>query len=155
MNKEQFSRGMGMVFHGLGLVFESLGNENPAVPEMGTMLFTSYTNPEGAAEPCNAKVDSNQPKAESAQSEAESAQPSVKKTKEKKAKEKKPEEDAPILTYDQVVGIVTKRVNKAKADGDEGFSERLRGVLTQMGYAKVSEIPAEKYEDFVTSLSFL
>lgn len=155
MNKEQFSRGMGMVFHGLGLVFESLGDENPAVPEMGTMLFTSYTNPEGAAEPCNAEADSSQPKAESAQSEAESVQPSVKKAKEKKAKEKTPEEDAPILTYDQVVGIVTKRVNKAKADGDEGFSERLRGVLTQMGYAKVSEIPAEKYEDFVTSLSFL
>lgn len=145
MNKEQFSKGMGMVFHGLGLVFESLN-----VPETETTLFRAYTSPAEVTEPCNAEADSSQPKAESAQSEAESAQPSV-----KKAKEKKPEEDAPILTYDQVVGIVTKRVNKAKADGDEGFSERLRGVLAQMGYAKVSEIPAEKYEDFVTSLSFL
>ena len=150
MNKEQFSRGMGMVFHGLGLVFESLN-----VPETETTFFRAYTSPAEVTEPCNTKADSSQPKAESTQSEVESAQPSVKKTKEKKAKEKKPEEDTPILTYDQVVGIVTKRVNKAKADGDEGFSERLRGVLTQMGYAKVAEIPAEKYEDFVTSLSFL
>ena len=53
------------------------------------------------------------------------------------------------------IRMLTPFADKAKADGDEGFSERLRGVLTQMGYAKVSEIPAEKYEDFVTSLSFL
>ncbi len=67
--------------------------------------------------------------------------------KPKKVNEKK---DQTALTADDLIRVVTQKIKK-----DRGNKEKVLSLLKSYGAAKVSDVPADKYEAFLTDLSQL
>ena len=70
------------------------------------------------------------------------------KTKPKKAAKKA--EPASELTADDLIRVVTQKIKQNRAN-----KEKVLALLKSYGAAKVSDIPADKYEAFLTDLSQL
>ena len=68
--------------------------------------------------------------------------------KKKAAPKKKQEQTA--LTTDDLIRVVTQKIKK-----DRSNKEKVLALLKSYGAAKVSDIPADKYEAFLTDLSQL
>ena len=77
------------------------------------------------------------------QQEATKEQP-----KKKAAPKKKQEQTA--LTADDLIRVVTQKIKK-----DRSNKEKVLALLKSYGAAKVSDIPADKYEAFLTDVSQL
>ena len=63
------------------------------------------------------------------------------------------QEPAPVqttLTIDDITKIIVRKVKQDRAN-----SEKIGAILTSYGYKRVSDLPAEKYEQFLTDLSQL
>lgn len=69
------------------------------------------------------------------------------KPKPKKVAEKKKET---ALTADDLIRVVTQKIKK-----DRSNKEKVLALLKSYGAAKVSDVPADKYEAFLTDLSQL
>lgn len=67
----------------------------------------------------------------------------------KKASPKKKQEQA-TLTADDLIRVVTQKIKK-----DRSNKEKVLALLKSYGAAKVSDIPADKYEAFLTDVSQL
>lgn len=67
--------------------------------------------------------------------------------KPKKVTEKK---EQTALTADDLIRVVTQKIKK-----DRGNKEKVLALLKSYGAAKVSDVPADKYEAFLTDLSQL
>ena len=67
----------------------------------------------------------------------------------KKAAPKKKQEQT-TLTADDLIRVVTQKIKK-----DRSNKEKVLALLKSYGAAKVSDIPADKYEAFLTDLSQL
>ncbi len=67
----------------------------------------------------------------------------------KKAAPKKKQEQT-TLTADDLIRVVTQKIKKDRAN-----KEKVLALLKSYGAAKVSDIPADKYEAFLTDLSQL
>jgi hypothetical protein len=74
--------------------------------------------------------------------------------KEEKAPSKKAamkqEPAAPSVTQDDITKIIVQKLKKNRSN-----NEKIGAILKTYGVAKVSELPAEKYEAFLTDLSQL
>lgn len=70
------------------------------------------------------------------------------KSKPKAAAKKKPEQTE--LSPDDLIRVVTQKIKK-----DRGNKEKVLALLKSYGAAKVSDIPPEKYEAFLTDVSQL
>ena len=57
---------------------------------------------------------------------------------------------APTISQDDLTKIITTKLRKDKSNSD-----KILALLKSYGCAKVSELPAEKYEAFVTDISQL
>ena len=57
---------------------------------------------------------------------------------------------APSVTQDDITKIIVQKLKK-----DRSNNEKIGAILKTYGVAKVSELPAEKYETFLTDLSHL
>ena len=60
------------------------------------------------------------------------------------------EHTAPSVTQDDITKIIVQKLKK-----DRTNNEKIGSILKTYGAAKVSELPAEKYEAFLTDLSQL
>lgn len=69
------------------------------------------------------------------------------KPKQKKAAVKK---EQTTLTVDDLIKVVTQKIKK-----DRSNKEKVLALLKSYGAAKVSDVPADKYEAFLTDLSQL
>lgn len=69
------------------------------------------------------------------------------KSKPQKVTEKK---EQTALTVDDLIRVVTQKIKK-----DRSNKEKVLALLKSYGAAKVSDIPADKYEAFLTDLSQL
>mgnify|MGYP004516187677 FL=1 len=67
----------------------------------------------------------------------------------KKAAPKKKQEQT-TLTADDLIRVVTQKIKK-----DRSNKEKVLALLKSYGAAKVSDIPADKYEAFLTDVSLL
>lgn len=67
----------------------------------------------------------------------------------KKAPAKK-QEPASVLTADDLIRVVTQKIKQNRANKDKVLT-----LLKSYGAAKISDIPADKYEAFLTDLSQL
>lgn len=68
----------------------------------------------------------------------------------KKAAPKKKQEQPTELTADDLIKVVTGKIKK-----DRSNKEKVLALLKSYGAAKVSDIPADKYEAFLTDVSQL
>ena len=62
----------------------------------------------------------------------------------------KEKESTPSVTQDDITKIIVQKLKK-----DRSNNEKIGAILKTYGVAKVSELPAEKYEAFLTDLSQL
>ena len=72
---------------------------------------------------------------------------------EQPAQKEEPKEKAsaaPSVTQDDITKIIVQKLKK-----DRSNNEKIGAILKTYGVAKVSELPAEKYEAFLTDLSQL
>lgn len=69
---------------------------------------------------------------------------------EEKKPASKEEQAAPGITQDDITKIIVQKLKK-----DRTNNEKIGAILKTYGAAKVSELPAEKYEAFLTDLSEL
>ena len=70
--------------------------------------------------------------------------------KEEPAESKPADTPAPSVTQDDITKIIVQKLKK-----DRSNNEKIGSILKTYGVAKVSELPAEKYEAFLTDLSQL
>ena len=70
--------------------------------------------------------------------------------KEEPAESKPADTPAPSVTQDDITKIIVQKLKK-----DRSNNEKIGAILGTYGVAKVSELPAEKYEAFLTDLSQL
>jgi hypothetical protein len=80
--------------------------------------------------------------------EPEQAEPPKEQPKKKTAAKK--QEQPAELTADDLIRVVTQKIKK-----DRGNKEKVLSLLKSYGAAKVSDIPQDKYEAFLTDLSQL
>lgn len=78
----------------------------------------------------------------------ETKEPGSEPPKKKEAAKKKPEQTA--LTTDDLIRVVTQKIKK-----DRSNKEKVLLLLKSYGAAKVSDVPADRYESFLTDLSQL
>ncbi len=76
--------------------------------------------------------------------EAPAPEPEKKKAAPKKKAADKPTE----LTVDDLIKVVTGKIKQDRAN-----KEKVLGLLKTYGAAKISDVPADKYEAFLTDLS--
>ena len=164
INREEFAEGLAMMFHGMGKVFESLGcPEGTKLESMGGK--PEDMKPDGKDKPEKKPEAPKNPPARKAKEkppEEPKAEPGPPKEEPVKKGDAAPKEEtakkgdaAPMITFEMVANALSKRSNRAKAEGDETFNERLRGILDDMGYKKVSDMPTDRYEEFMALLSFM
>lgn len=72
------------------------------------------------------------------------------KAEARKTEEEKQEPAAPSVTQDDITKIIVQKLKK-----DRSNNEKIGAILKTYGVAKVSELPAGKYEAFLTDLSQL
>ena len=82
------------------------------------------------------------------QDTAPAPEPETAPPKKKAAAKKKPEQTA--LTADDLIRVVTQKIKK-----DRSNKEKVLALLKSYGAAKVSDIPQDKYEAFLTDVSQL
>ena len=70
--------------------------------------------------------------------------------KKPKAKPKKAADKPTELTVDDLIKVVTQKIKQDRSNKD-----KVLGLLKSYGAAKVSDVPAEQYEAFITDLSQL
>ena len=80
--------------------------------------------------------------------EPEQAEPPKEQPKKKTAAKK--QEQPAELTADDLIRVVTQKIKK-----DRGNKEKVLSLLKSYGAAKVSDVPPDKYEAFLTDLSQL
>lgn len=98
------------------------------------------------AEDCDA-VPNDAPVADTAPAVAEETDTSAPQAENAVTKE---QETTPSVTQDDITKIIVQKLKK-----DRSNNEKIGAILGTYGVAKVSELPAEKYEAFLTDLSQL
>ena len=68
--------------------------------------------------------------------------------KKKPAPKKKAADKQTALTVDDLIKVVTGKIKQDRAN-----KEKVLGLLKTYGAAKISDVPADKYEAFLTDLS--
>lgn len=76
--------------------------------------------------------------------------PDSKSEEQAAAEAPKEETPAPSVTQDDITKIIVQKLKK-----DRSNNEKIGAILKAYGVAKVSELPTEKYEAFLTDLSQL
>ncbi len=92
-------------------------------------------------------VPNDAPVADTAPAVAEETDTSAPQTETAATKE---QETTPSVTQDDITKIIVQKLKK-----DRSNNEKIGAILKTYGVAKVSELPAEKYEAFLTDLSQL
>ena len=92
-------------------------------------------------------VDGDAPVADTAPAVAEETDTSDPQAETASTKEQK---TTPSVTQDDITKIIVQKLKK-----DRSNNEKIGAILGTYGVAKVSELPAEKYEAFLTDLSQL
>ncbi len=77
-------------------------------------------------------------------------EPTAEPEKKPKSKPKKAADKSTELTVDDLIKVVTQKIKKERSNKD-----KVLGLLKSYGAAKVSDVPAEQYEAFLTDLSQL
>ena len=75
-------------------------------------------------------------------------EPAPEPEKKKAAPKKKAADKQTELTVDDLIKVVTGKIKQDRAN-----KEKVLGLLKTYGAAKISDVPADKYEAFLTDLS--
>jgi hypothetical protein len=160
VDADELSRGLRMAFEGMSMVFNSLGTGCRISGEMEAGQTEAGQTEAGQTEQTitgqtkagqGATEQETQPDENSAETGAEaSTEAAVEKTAEVSAPAApaKPASPASSVALDDITKIIVKKIKK-----DRSSNQKIGSILKTYGVAKVSELPAEKYEAFLTDLA--
>lgn len=172
VNVATLSQGMKMMFEGCAMIFDSLGADgsviSAAVPGASvaeeskpvTKTAVAPTKAEPVKEEENAETQQEaEPEADAQKAEVQKAE--VQKPESQKAEAQKPESQkaAPTETSKDPVSTVTVndiiRIASAKITANRKNSEKIGALVRSYGVSKMSELPEDKFEAFLTDISQL
>ena len=157
IDARRLSQGLKMTFEGMAMVFDSLGADM-GVPSVKTddakaavPADKSAEDKAGGVEETVSEEHDTAPDAE-AQSTAAEAETSEKTVDDADAPaaEAQPEASEPTSTVslDDITKIIVQKIKQNRKN-----NERIGSILKTYGVAKVGDLPASKYEAFLTDLS--
>lgn len=173
VDAHKLSQGLKMTFEGVAMVFDSLGAES-GIPMMSDGAVAPVVAPSAAdkkqgkqqekqqekqepsaeinetkAEPVAAEIggteaetDTAAPEAAVAVGEGKNAEIPADSTASEQA------EPASTVTLDDITKIIVQKIKKNRSN-----NEKIGSILKTYGVAKVGELPASKYEAFLTDLA--
>ena len=160
-----FGDGMRKLFEGVAEVFASMGVTDTAVLEKAKSQWEArHPQNDTGDQTASGEIDSEEAPAVEAQdgsddsadetaakkeeemTPAEESREPEKEPKRKKAAKK--EEKVSTVTQDDITKIIVQKIKK-----DRSNNEKIGELLKTYGIAKVSELPEEKYEAFLTDIS--
>lgn len=184
VDAEKLSQGLRMTFEGMSMVFDSIGAGCRISEEAGEEHEADALSAEAARKTADEKPDESaakekkhtetqdpsqnvnaeesvekaeaietaqspekNEKTETAQSQSTQDTPATKNSAPAKAEDTA---SAPSVTLDDITRIIVQKIKK-----DRGNNVKIGSILKTYGAAKVSELPAEKYEAFLTDLAAL
>ena len=163
VDARKLSHGLKMTFEGMAMVFDSLGVDM-GVPAVKTDDAKTATpaDPIDPADPAAEKVSSVEetvseehdttPDAED-QNAAKEAEPSATETvdtADDPVAEAQPDASEPTsaVSIDDITKIIVQKIKQNRKN-----NEKIGSILKTYGVAKVGDLPASKYEAFLTDLS--
>lgn len=157
VNVATLSQGMKMMFEGCAMIFDSLGAD-------GSVISAAVPGASVAEESKPATKTAVAPtKAEPVKEEenAETQQEAKPEADAQKAEVQKPEsqKETPTETSKDPVSTVTVndiiRIASAKITANRKNSEKIGALVRSYGVSKMSELPEDKFEAFLTDISQL
>ena len=148
MDAKKLIDGLGTIFGG---VIQLLNSMEPGMAQqLADMAINGVPKPAADTAPENLNIDDFE-EIISADDLPWDTEPEEKpKEQPKKKAPAKKQEPASELTADDLIRVVTQKIKQNRAN-----KEKVLALLKSYGAAKVSDIPADKYEAFITDLSQL
>ena len=144
--------GLGTIFGG---VIQLLNSMEPGMAQqLADMAINGVPKPAADTAPENLNIDDFEEiiSADDLPWDTEPEQPEAPKPAEKPKPKKAAKKEEPVseLTADDLIRVVTQKIKQNRANKDKVLT-----LLKSYGAAKVSDIPQDKYEAFITDLSQL
>ena len=167
VNVATLSQGMKMMFEGCAMIFDSLGADgsmiSAAVPGTTVAEETKTAVAPTKAEPVKeeGKAETQTETKQEAEHEADEQKAEVQKAEAQKSDVQKPESQkaTPTETSKDPVSTVTVndiiRIASAKITANRKNSEKIGALVRSYGVSKMSELPEDKFEAFLTDISQL
>ena len=155
----KLSQGLKMTFEGMAMVFDSIGVDAaiPAVKAEDTKAAVpadkSAEDKVGGVEDTVSEEHNTAPDAEVQNTATEAETVDAAETEdaaEDTAAEAQPDASEPVSTVsiDDITKIIVQKIKQNRKN-----NERIGSILKTYGVAKVGDLPASKYEAFLTDLS--
>lgn len=155
----KLAQGLKTTFEGVAMVFGSIGvdagihlTENPALNGAAGKAETEEER--DAAE--ETRPGSGDPVNNDTTPAGTASDPEVTEGRKEDSTEKKtgaqeePEKEVPSITQDDITKVIVQKIKK-----DRSNNEKIGQILKTYGVVKVGELPADKYEAFLTDLTEL
>ena len=140
--------GLGTIFGG---VIQLLNSMEPGMAQqLADMAINGVPKPAADTAPENLNIDDFEEIISTDDLPWDTEPEEKPKEQPKKKTPAKKQEPASELTADDLIRVVTQKIKQNRANKD-----KVLGLLKSYGAAKVSDIPADKYEAFITDLSQL
>ena len=148
VDARKLSQGLKMTFEGMAMVFDSIGVD-VGVPDMKVTIPADKSAEDKACgvEETVSEEHNTAPDAE-VQSAADDTVPSA--TETVGAAEAQPDasEATSTVSLDDITKIIVQKIKQNRKN-----NEKIGSILKTYGVAKVGDLPASKYEAFLTDLS--
>ena len=157
VDARKLSQGLKMTFEGMAMVFDSIGVD-AAVPDVKAEDTKAAVPADKSAEDKVGGVEETKPEehdtasdaeAQSTAAEAETSEKTVD-AADAPAAEAQSETSEPTsaVSLDDITKIIVQKIKQNRKN-----NERIGSILKTYGVAKVGDLPASKYEAFLTDLS--
>ena len=166
VDAEKLSRGLRLTFEGMSMVFDSIGTGCRISGEVDDPELVPWAKEDvrtGASEDAEAAVETVEKDAEkstekSAEKSTEETHEESEESAEESAAASAPAEETSTpaktdahtspVTIDDITKIIVQKIKQNRKN-----HEAIGSILKTYGVAKVSELPVEKYEAFLTDLA--
>lgn len=151
VDARKLSLGLKMTFEGMAMVFDSLGVDAPTMKVEDVKVASA---PAGTAEDKACGVEETVSEEHNTAPAAEEQNPATEAenvdTAEDTAAEAQPDASEPTSTVslDDITKIIVQKIKQNRSN-----NAKIGSILKTYGVAKVGDLPASKYEAFLTDLS--
>ena len=153
VDARKLSHGLKMTFEGMAMVFDSIGVDT-AVPTVKAddakatiQADKSAVDKAGGVEEPVSEEHTTAPDAE-VQSAADDSLPSAAETVDAAEAQSEASEPTSAVSIDDITKIIVQKIKQNRSN-----NAKIGSILKTYGVAKVGDLPASKYEAFLTDLS--
>lgn len=147
---DRLSEGLKTVFHGISEIFESIGADTGAAMIQSAAEAASAGKTAAAKQEPVEKLKPSKKKAVEKPAEESKAEKTEKEAVPKAAADSKDPAKKSTITFEDLQKISSQKVLENRAN-----TEKLQKIVTSFGITKLSDLPEDQYEAFMTQLTTL